>query len=162
MSEKHELNVPDIQWDTVLFGWQEYELIALSEEWVQQTWTPIEIAKSWLLAIEWNKIWHFWIPDKYLPFVLINEILCPNVLDQEGLCLQVLQNAEIWEAVWKNGNIYINWRIDFFKWMEKYWLEIWNNNKYAQEMKKCYEWLESELNRREAIADALFWISKII
>jgi len=160
MTELLNTDIPEITWDKVLYAWKEYTLIRMSEEWVQRTWTPSEIAEWGLLSIEWEKIWCYWIPEEYLSFVLINEIQCSNVKAWKDLCLQALQE-EIKRVPYGILDVYLLWRIQFFQNMEKFYQEIQIDEFYAWEMKKCYDWLISEKLRRETISEIIemVWVN---
>ena len=148
-----EQEIPQIDWAIVVYEWLEYQLIRISEDWVEQTGTPLEIAKWWLLRIEGDKIWWYWIPEAFLLYTIINEIECPNVLAWGWLCLKALQ-IEL-EVVPKDMySEYLPWRIKFFRNMEKYYqLDDFKDESYANEMRKCYEYLDELEKKRNIIWD---------
>jgi hypothetical protein len=146
-------SIPEIKEDKVFYKWTEYQLIRISEDWVKKTGTPLEIAKWWLLKIEGDKIWCYWIPEQYLSYTLINEIECPEVKSWQWLCLEWLKK-ELIQVPAVIVNEYLAWRLQFFQNMEKFYqLEDFLDDPYAAEMKECHEYLDWEIERRNIISE---------
>lgn len=147
--------LPVISGKKLSYKWKEYMLVRMTKEWVVKSWTPIDLTNQWLMAINQTTIFIYWIPERFLAYAIINEVECPNVLEDEWLCLQWLK-IELDNVPWNILQEYIRWREDFFRNMERYWLEIWKDEKYASEMKRCYEYLESKKRQRETISEILW------
>lgn len=100
---------------------------------------------SWWLAINWNNIWYKNIPEEYLQYACINEVLCPDILSEEWKCLETLFE----ELTYVPENIkqdYIKWRLWFFDWIKNYYLSLEQtseNKIYASEVWKCCDYLQT-------------------
>lgn len=161
MNSKEYLSwIPEIVWNKVLYKWEEYNLVRMTIDSVRKTWTPDEIANEWVSAIENDKIFIFWIPEIYLPYVLINEIECAEVAAGEDLCLLALRK-ELTQVPYNIMDEYLDWRVIFFQNMEQFYQEVRIDELYAREMVKCYEWLKSERKRRQIISQISWMVWKI-
>ncbi len=149
--------IPEIDDNVIIYKWEEFNLIRMSDSIVEKTGTPLDLAQWWLLKIDWNNIWCYWIPDIFLPYTLINEIECPDVIAWKWFCLEWLKKELIQVPAWLL-NEYLIWRLQFFKNMEEYYqLEDFLDDVYAWEMRECYLYLIWEIQRRKTISE-ISWL----
>jgi len=105
--------------DKVMYLWKEYDLIELSKESVLSvTWSNEENMSKWALAINWNKIYHYWIRRDFLQYAVIQEILCPDMVNNFNINSIEEEMKIIPEKIFDD---YLKWRISFFENMVKYW-----------------------------------------
>ncbi len=136
-----------------VFRWEQYPLHAFTIEQIQGYNAPEETIQGWLLsANEWN-LFHHNIPEEYLPYALINEALCQNVLEEEWACKKALKE-ELKYIPYNILREYISWRIRFFDGMVAFYQKNPLRN-YGNEMNECLIYLKS-LSISEKVIDVIY------
>ena len=96
-----------------------YKLIQMSKEWVLSVaWSNNKNISEWVMAINWNTIWHYWIKKNYLKYAIIQEALCPDMINLFNLNSIKKEIETIPKNIYDD---YLKWRISFFKKMKEYW-----------------------------------------
>jgi len=136
------VEIPVIKDNKFKYNEEVYNLQELTKTEVTDIWISEENSKDWVLSIQKNTIYHANIKPDFLQYALINELLCPDVKGEKGLCLSALKE-ELWAVPDNILPSYLLWRRDFFNNMYKYYTEDYEDKFYAQEMKSCYEYIDT-------------------
>ena len=130
-------------WFSIIKTWDDvYENIELSKKWALNIpWTEEKHLKSWAMKINWNKIYYYWIKKGYLKYAVIQEILCPDMINWFWLDSIKEEIQNIPENIKED---YIKWRISFFENMKDYWDNLSDDNLKKFKMKKKEEYSYSE------------------
>lgn len=132
------------------FKWKEYEITEFDEKNV-----PNELKKSW--ALWWSRrnegiLEYYNVPQKFLPYALAHEAMCPIIGGSWHCCTCVKEELKLIPEEIKKE--YIDWRINFFKWMYRY---------FGRKMKECesfndgrdFDDYECYKERREEMSNSL-------
>ncbi len=130
-----------------IFYWKnQFPLRELTISEVLSTGISKEFTTAWLLAHQKWTIYHYNIPQEYLQYAVVNEILCPEVRDNPWKCLDALKQ----ELNFVPQNIlqqYIEWRIQFFTNMVLYYRQDFIDEEYAVDIQKCIKYLQELLSQ---------------
>lgn len=140
--------------NSIIFSGKIFDLLQLTKKevfWV--TWTKEEHLSAGLMSIEWNTIKHYWIPDEYLQYAVIHEILCPDMTQWNAIPAIEAEILRIPKDMLKN---YLSWRIKFFINVQSYWQGFIESDRYNKEAKN---YAQKYCN---ATQDVLLYLNKLI
>ena len=121
----------------VIYNNQAYEMIPLSEEYALNIpWSTKENMSSWAMKISWHKIWYYNIPEKFLKYTVVQESLCPDMVNWFSIDSIKEELNIIPENIY---NEYLKWRISFFKNMKNYWEWLSESDLENLEINKEYQ-----------------------
>lgn len=126
MEEEPKINYSEPWFKISTYNDEIYELIEMSKEWVLSVpWSNNKNISKWVMVINWNKIWHYWIKKEYLKYAIIQEVLYPDMINWFWLNSIKKEIETIPENIYED---YLIWRISFFEKMKEYWDNLSNED----------------------------------